>query len=453
MRASSIAIVLVAAASPLVFAACTEEVEEQGSTTSSSAASTTSSGVGGAGGGGSTSSTGGTMDAGPDVDNGMFSDKYPAKHPTPPRVVWYGGATLKAPVFHPIYFTNTGTPVADKTTDFLNKVGPTNYWKANTTEYGVGPGTTVAAQTLAEAAPNKITDKTISTWLADKLNSNDPAFGTPEQDAIYVLVYPSTTTIQQTGGGQSASSCVEFGGYHSDVVLDAAHNSQMVAYAVIPQCSNFDGFSGIDAVTAGLSHELIEAATDPYPMDAPAYAGIDPQHYYWSFALGGETGDMCAQSLSSFGPSAEVGGYVVQRSWSNKAAAAGKDPCVPQDQALSYFQSAPVLPDMIPLNLGQVVKVQGVRIPVGQTRDIEVDLYSDGPVAKPWNVEAFDLSAAQGGPAELDFNWDRTKGLNGEKLHLSISALKSSQFGASLFFIHSFSGNQETYWVGLVGNK
>src|SRR5262249_39975352 len=131
--------------------------------------------------------------------------------------------------------------------------------------------------------------------------------------------------------------------------LDARHSNLAVAYAVIPRCGNFGNLTGLDAVTAAESHELIESATDPYPMYDPAYDRLDDDHYYWSSTLGGaETGDMCAQNPTAFTRFSELP-YIVQRTWSNQAALAGHDPCVPPIPDTVYFSAVPELNETLTL--------------------------------------------------------------------------------------------------------
>jgi len=96
--------------------------------------------------------------------------------------------------------------------------------------------------------------------------------------------------------------------------------------------------------------------------------------------------------------------------------------------------------------------MKGVHIPVGQSKTIDVDLYSDADTGGPWTVSAQDLNALMGAPAALSFAFDRTKGQNGEKLHLTIKATKATQFNASVFFLISKLGGRTNLWLGLVGN-
>ena len=57
---------------------------------------------------------------------------------------------------------------------------------------------------------------------------------------------------------------------------------QNFAYAVIPTCTSLQGMTEQDGVTSAVSHEWIEAATDPFPSTGmgidSAYAQVDYDH-------------------------------------------------------------------------------------------------------------------------------------------------------------------------------
>jgi hypothetical protein len=374
---------------------------------------------------------------------------YPAPHASPPEVVSGGGAVLASAKLVPVFFPND--PFQAKLTDFAAKIGASQYWVATTSEYGVGPATGESAVVLTEAAPTMIDDSAIQTWLAGKLNGNDPAWPAPDQNTLFILHYPADTAITQASGGQTLQSCQDFGGYHSSTALDAAHGSQQVAYVVMPRCSNFGKLTGIDAVTGAESHEIVEAATDAHPMADTAYGGVDDAHLYWELALGGgETGDLCAQFPGVFVKSAELG-YTVQRTWSNVSAQAGHDPCVPQPASEVYFNTVPVLSDAVAV--GGLGTLRGVNIPVGSSKTVELDLFSDGDTGGPWDVQVEDfLALTMGGTATMGFSLDQSSGQNGDKLHLTIDVLKKNQYGAGIFVIISSIGQQRTLWLGLVSN-
>jgi hypothetical protein len=388
-------------------------------------------------------------DLGPDlIDNGAPSTNYPAPFPTPPQVESPGGPVLAAPKIVPVFFMNDDPTVTSKITDFLTKVGTTNYWKTAGAEYGVGPASATLPIALAEAAPTTIDDSAIQLWLQYKLNTNDAAWPVPDKNTVYVISYPSTTTITQQGGRGVQSSCTDFGGYHGSITLDAAHFNRHVAYAVIPRCDTFGNLSGLDALTGAASHELLEASTDPYPRDDPAYATVDTDHFYWQFILGGgEIGDLCAQDPASFTMFAELP-YVVQRTWSNNAVAAGHDPCVPSLDKEVYFAAAPELNDTITAGGGSFTEM-GVVVPVGTSKTVTIDLFSDGDTNGDFAVQVMDSSQFIGGlpSSAYKMKLDRTTGVNGEKVHVTIQRLQTTMRNG-VFVVTARIGVTEHFWLG-----
>jgi hypothetical protein len=95
---------------------------------------------------------------------------------------------------------------------------------------------------------------------------------------------------------------------------------------------------------------------------------------------------------------------------------------------------------------------QGVVIPVGQSKTIEVDLFSDGPTSGPWTVDASDgISALLGLPTSMSFSWDKTHRQNGDKLQLTIKVTQASPIGgAHVFQITSTLKGAANKWAGLV---
>jgi hypothetical protein len=147
---------------------------------------------------------------------------------------------------------------------------------------------------------------------------------------------------------------------------------------------------------------------------------------------------------------------MAQRIWSNSFALAGHDPCVPNIAGQAYFQSAPLLTEKISFSsplLNGTLETQGVTIPVGQSKTIEVDLFSDGPTGGPWTVAAVDALAGQFGiPTTLTFKWDKTQGQNGDKLHLTatVTAADTTFSGGHPFIITSTLGSKKNAWAGFI---
>src|SRR6185437_13055959 len=166
----------------------------------------------------------------------------------------------------------------------------------------------------------------------------------PDESTIYTLFYPSGVNVSALGG----VTCQAFQGYHDSFPLGGGD----VIYAIVPRCPPppVQGVTDADQMTAEASHELVEAATDPLPSSKPAYVTVDAPSHAWELLGGGEIGDLCAGFGDVF---YKPTGFdnLVQRVWSNAAAAAGHDPCQPNG-ATPYFNSAPVLADTITIAVG-----------------------------------------------------------------------------------------------------
>ena len=284
------------------------------------------------------------------------------------------------------------------------------------------------------------------------------------------MFYPETTTVSQPnpilGAADPVLSCVAFGGYHDNVAvaLTDGGTPQNFSYAVIPTCD-----TDINDLTAVVSHEWVESSTNPYLTSSPtgafeltggpdsAFFTVDENHAVWALLGGGEAGDLCESEGDSAYITPPDVGYTVQRTWSNLLAMGSHDPCAPDLPGAPSFNSAPVLPEMVTFTfaLTGTIHSQGVTIPVGTSKTIEVDLYSDADTGGPWTVTAADVLYAYYGSYgladSLAFSWDRTSGVNGDKLHLTITVTRESLFGgAHAFMITSTLGSRQAVWPGLI---
>jgi hypothetical protein len=232
-----------------------------------------------------------------------------------------------------------------------------------------------------------------------------------------------------------------------------------LAYAVIPRCSDTK-LSLLDMITTTESHELVEACTDPLPDYDGAYGSVDESHFYYGLGGASELADMCEADESSYTTFSGLP-YMVQRSWSNAAASAGRDPCEPELPGEIYFNASPAMKDTLNVQMfRQSLTAPGVQLSGCAPRVVEVDLYSEGPLAD-WTVSAEDLGDLQslafgGGPgmggSALSLSFDKTTGHNGDKLHLTISATMSNPGSYELFRVVSTSPSGEKHDVlGLVG--
>ena len=376
----------------------------------------------GAGGSLGTGGTGPSNDAGGTSDAGAGSFDV-APHPPLPQVADYGGPVLSAPKVLPIVFS--GDSQVASINAFLAEVAASAYWQQTTSEYGVGALTVLPAVTLP-APPASITDAALKSDIVVNTTGTSPPWGPPDPSVIYLFALPQGTSV--TAANQAC--CANFAGYHDETMSGPA----MVPYAVACVCPNdFPGWNTLDVRTATMSHELVEAATDPFPRSAPALHTADAADVAWTIITEGELADMCAVAPDAFilPPGAK---YVVQRTWSNAAASLGQQPCVPAPKAPPYFNSVPVL-DLVPFGGRQT---RGVQIPVGQSRTVALDLFSVGPTPKSWILTLYNYEDFFGGTPSLGFSLDKTSGHNGDVLQLTITALKANtQVGAAPFVIVS----------------
>jgi hypothetical protein len=194
-------------------------------------------------------------------------------------------------------------------------------------EYGIGTGSLLAVVHRTEPAPAQISNAEILDMLFQDLASGTlpapPADG--PGDVLYIVNVPSQTVVAMPGG----TSCNEFGGYHAS----ARRNGAEIAYAVVAACPELIAdLTVLEIREVVLSHEVIESATDPVPVNHPAFQLRDPSGS-WS-ALGDEVADLCTRADPT-GIWREAD-FVAQRSWSNAAAEVG-DPCVPVPTDAPYF--------------------------------------------------------------------------------------------------------------------
>ncbi len=118
-----------------------------------------------------------------------------------------------------------------------------------------------------------------------------------------------------------------------------------------------------------------------------------------------------------------------------------------------YFNAAPILTESVTLDYyGQQVATQGITIPVGQSKTIAVELFSDGPT-NDWTVSAVDSTYGTTQPKELTFTWDKQSGNNGDTLHLTITHVMAGSHAGSEFMIWAEHGvTTANLWFGFVAN-
>jgi len=365
-------------------------------------------------------------------------------HGPPPQLVSAGGPVLTAPRTQPIFWS-TDADYQAKIEDFDAKLAKYDYWEITTAEYGVGYIQGLPSIVTTDPVPT--TNDALVAWLAQKLDGTHTAEGWPAQvdpQTIYSVFLPPGAVLHDPYG----DSCAAYGAFHDEAM--GAHGESII-YALMPRC-NYGG-PLIDDLTASYSHELIEAATDPLVETDLAYGDPDPDNYVMGYTPGAETGDYCEYLDTAY---IRLEGYEVQRTWSNKASLAGKDPCVPAPKQTAYIAAVPMFTAQAPIDdvyTGAKLMTRGAMVAVGQSTTLDVQLISDRPT-EPFTVSAIDVSSG-----ELAFAWDATTGKNGDVLHLTVTRKRAGQLPGSEFMLQTNAGTGATMkksaasqWWGYIGN-
>jgi hypothetical protein len=366
-------------------------------------------------------------------------------HAPEPQVVDLGGAVLTAPKVQLIVYA--ADPNATDVDLMVRELTMTTTWNEQTSEYGVGALTELPTIQIAGTPPTTLNDQgsgvtPFEQTLVDNTSGATPSWGPADASTIYAFLLPLGTNIQSYG-----SCCSDFLGYHYEVPVGAVN----VSYAIICTCGTADvaPLTELQGVTTTVSHELVEAATDPFVASDPAFEQTDDNDIVWTAFTGGEVADMCEYNAdTNYTPTGST--YMVQRSWSDAAATAGTNPCVPVPTTDPFFQSVAVLPDTVTI---EGVSTKGITIPVGSSKTIDVQLSSSAKTSGSWTVTAYDYNDYLGYPANTTVSLNKTKGSNGDVLRLTIQVNSADKnLGGEGFVLVSDLGKIETLSVGAVGN-
>ncbi len=373
------------------------------------------------------------VDASPDV----FA---PAAHAVAPTVASAGGSVLANPKVVVVTFAND--PLASSIESFAQSVGASAYWSATTSEYGVGVVAYGGAVHVAAPLTTPLTEDAFESWLSSQLDGTHADWPAYDASTIYSVVFP-------VGGGvmvDGVAPCKSSPAYHFEIPNGAGAGKSIV-YAAVNRCDPLFGLTGIDYVTAGLSHEWIESATDPHYITAPAFQSPAAKYSDWALTTGGEVADMCTNRDDVYFKPGDLP-FTVQRSWSNASALAGHEPCVPAEDG-AYFGAAPELGATVHGSYdGESFVSEGVHVAIGASVTIPIDLFSDVP------SDPFDVSARSFASASLGFSWDQTSGTNGDQLNLTITRNGDGpeMSGADFFTIIAQQNGRQSIWMGAVGN-
>jgi hypothetical protein len=406
----------------------------------------------------------------PPVDHGALSTTYPAYPPSFGQITKNGGIVMTTPTIVSITWNSDASQASFDA--FADTIGQTSYWSTTTGEYGVGPAVSGAANHVhnATTAPATMQDSDLQTLVATHAGATG-GWPAPTANTVYAFFLPPGTSLDlgAAGGGGSGSgdACSQgVGGYHDQVSI----GSIVTSYAVVPSCNFGDGNTAAQQSTLSMSHELIEAATDPEPESPrPGYVGFDSQYFAFDYfqQFQDEVADACELFASSFYEETETTpapfDYWVQRTWSNKSGPAGHDPCVPAP-ATPYFNVAPLdltsvtvsLPsDLTGAAVAEQETTQGYKVPAGTSATFALGFYSDAATPAPWLIKATAgnplASFGTFNASSVAVSLDKTTGQNGEKAYLTVTVADTgSALEGELVTITSSLGNVQHYmpiWI------
>jgi hypothetical protein len=356
-----------------------------------------------------------------------------------PQLVNEGGPILAHPRVVPVFFSND--PDREAVETFVKELGASETWSRFGHEYGID-AFPVGKSIVADASPPPAIDAQAVAELLDALAAHDP-----DRDAntLYSLTIPEGTRVEILG----MQNCREYLGYHL-----RSDTGRKITYAVSAKCpvlaTNASAPTPLDQLTGTISHELVEAVTNPGFLVNPAFGSADADHLAWNLANGlnvVEVGDMC-----EFDPMDDVHvpgvAHMIQRYWSNAAAAAGKDPCLPSVPGRAYANAIPDVSDTVTVG-GQ--RTRGLIVSVGETRTIDVELVSDRDDAPPWTVTAHSVGDPNDPP--LTFEWrGANAGTKGDVLHLAVTGRHAPKGGIFGFWLESgrAGDSARAYWYVVV---
>jgi hypothetical protein len=393
---------------------------------------------------------------------GTGQSPYPAFTPSMPQLIKGGSLpVISAPVVVPVFFPGDAmqTSIVTGLTSWASSPAVHSL-----SEYGVRSVSLGTPVVLTETPAASLTGNAVQTWLEGKLDGTHAEFGpvdaTTLASKVFAVFYPASTTVTYYG----QSTC-QFGGYNAGAALPSG---AAVNYVVVPECSASPaGQSEADYLVGTVAGLTVVQTLSPDP-DLQAYPSnfeyFEPAHAAFGFNTGFGACELDTNNFTGSGGTFGIVDVVAPntalqssqggtRFWSNKAAAAYHDPCVPAPSG-PYFVSVPVVsepvqttvPGMPPAGQPTDVMTTGVLVPVGTKKTIEIELLSDAPTSGPWTV-----STQLAGPTGFSFSFDHTTGQNGDVLHLTIGA--PSTPAKDIAAIYSTLGERRTFWVLAVQSK
>ena len=263
---------------------------------------------------------------------------------TPPnRLDANTGAVLSSPRIHNLYWDddwNAHHPSLTRASinTATARLGSTGFFNA-AGQYGVGtPSFSSSHQSSflcgAGRAPDTVSTVTVVAWVTCMVGVPGtgvpfPGIRAPISNDLYMVYLPRNTrvvddlTIPRFGVlGQNfgpftllvKESCTDYGAYHAF----SGSVTGLFAWAVMPARCNP---ANLDALTTAMSHEAIEAATDPFPGASRIDNSISISSPGFARLIRGEASDICSSAGAAPAPGVRMNGSLFAPYWSNSAGA------------------------------------------------------------------------------------------------------------------------------------
>jgi hypothetical protein len=312
-------------------------------------------------------------DALPDIN--QDPNVYPAMHHPIPLVDRGPGPVIDHMKIVTVTFV--GDANRDTYRAFDQAIGGTSWWQSTLMPYGLSPSQVIAEVELPDTFSGTTTDDSaLRTYFSTQIESG--VLPPPDGETLYVVYATRTMSVTLSTLG---SSCSGFEGYHDAFAThvpppdggaaDAGPTAAVTAaYAMVFDCFN----GGINGITSVASHEIAEAATDPdvdmnlaYYMETNAawlqQTGTNPMT--GAVTTAGEVGDLCVDY------DVTEGSYVLQRIYSNAAAALSENPCQPT--STTYFGGAVRTSKAL---TNGILADGFVSVKPGESTDVLIDVFS-----------------------------------------------------------------------------
>ncbi|MBS2016296.1 MAG: hypothetical protein JST00_25660 [Deltaproteobacteria bacterium] len=342
-----------------------------------------------------------------------------------PRIQYRGGRFLKHPRITTITFTKDDPKVVARLEQLGGMITRSSWWKAVTEGYCndegacIGEGSSAPPVHLDDALPADLGENELEAILARAA----PKLGPLDDDTLLLVYLPAGVGFHDSLGAFCGNGPR---GLHrsTDVTKD-----KRVAFAVVPRCGSESELTG----TA--SHEVLESTTNPFPAERGfAFAGGSTISGFGFAGL--EPVDPCGLVNASAHWTVE-GGFVLQRAWSNRAAAAGADPCVPSRPGMPYAM-------LVPRELG-------VRLlKEGETQTLELDATTADATVSSWAASTFDATGQLDRTTYVEVGLDKATVRAGDTLALTVTLKKKPPSNRSVVGLVSTIGVHSHMWPLLV---